>query len=89
MSCLFGRIDPYVIKNYHIKTVIQRQHLANDCKICCCGSHSFHSHLEAGSVEAVADGVVVTAATETAEQAVRMGADYVVVHLNLSLCSFH
>jgi len=40
-------------------------------------------------VEAVADAVVVTAATETAEQAVRMGADYVVVHLNLSLCSFH
>jgi putative NIF3 family GTP cyclohydrolase 1 type 2 len=40
-------------------------------------------------VEAVADAVVVTAATEIAEQAVRMGADYVVVHLNLSLCSFH
>jgi hypothetical protein len=46
-------------------------------------------HLEAGSVEAVADAVVVTAATETAEQQVKMGTDYVVVHLNLLLCSFH
>ena len=60
----------------------------NECKICCCGSHSFHLHLEAGSVETVADAVVVTAATETAEQTVRMGADYVVVHLDLQLCSF-
>jgi hypothetical protein len=61
----------------------------NNCRICCCGSHSFHLHLEAGSMEAVADAVVVTAATEAAEQQVKMGTDYVVVHLNLLLCSFH
>lgn len=40
-------------------------------------------------MEAVADAVVVTAATETAEQQVKMGTDYVVVHLNVLLCSFH
>jgi hypothetical protein len=86
LSCLFGSIDPYIIKNYQIKKGIQRQHLVNDCRICCCGRHSFHLHLEAGSVKAVADAVVVTAVTETAEQSVKMGRDYVVVHL---LCSFH
>lgn len=58
----------------------------NNCRICCCGPHSFHLHLEAGSAESVADAVVVTAATETAEQQVKIGTDYVVIHLNLLLC---
>jgi mevalonate kinase len=62
----------------------------NDCQICCCDYHSFHLHLEgiaAGAGSSAAVAVVVTAATATAEEAVRMGADYllILVHLNLLL----